>query len=148
MNFVDEQNVALFEVGEQRREIAGLGDHRAGGRAEIDAELARDDLRERGLAQARRPDEQDVIERLFAPARRLDEHREIGARLRLPDELGEPLRAQRGVRVLVAALGGDETAGRGGHLANSFSPNRMSCVVSAPSPASRAAAAIAAAACG
>ena len=28
VNFVDEKHVALFEIGEQRREIAGLGDHR------------------------------------------------------------------------------------------------------------------------
>ena len=148
MDFVDEQHVALFQIGEQRREVAGLGDDRPGGGAEIHAELARDDLRQRGLAEAGRADEQHVIERLFARACRLDEHREVGARLRLPDELGEPLRAQRGVRVLVAALGGDEAAGRGGHLANSFSPSRISCAVSAPSPAPRAAAAIAAAACG
>ena len=29
VDLVDEQHVALFEIGEQRREIAGLGDHRA-----------------------------------------------------------------------------------------------------------------------
>ena len=29
MDLVDEEHVALFEVGQQRREIAGLGDHRA-----------------------------------------------------------------------------------------------------------------------
>ena len=64
MDLVDEQHVALFEIGEQRREIAGLGDHRAGGGAEVDAELARHDLRQRGLAEARGADEQHVVERL------------------------------------------------------------------------------------
>ena len=64
VDFVDEQHVALFEIGEQRGEIAGLGDHRPGGGAEIDAELARHDLRQRRLAQTRRADEQHVIERL------------------------------------------------------------------------------------
>ena len=97
VDLVDEQDVALLEVGEQRREVAGLGDHRAGGGAEVDAELARDDLRQRGLAEARRADEQHVVERLAARARGLDEHLEVGARLRLADELVEPLRAQRGV---------------------------------------------------
>ena len=53
VDLVDEQHVAVFEIGEERGEIAGLGDHRARGRAEIDAELARHDLRERGLAEAR-----------------------------------------------------------------------------------------------
>ena len=89
VDLVDEQDVALFEVGEQRGEVAGPGDHRAGGGAEIDAELARDDLRQRRLAEAGRPDEQHVVERLLARPRRLDEHLEVGARLRLTDEFGE-----------------------------------------------------------
>ena len=64
VDLVDEQHVALLEIGEQRREVAGLGDHRPGGGAEVHAELARDDLRERGLAEAGRADEQHVVERL------------------------------------------------------------------------------------
>ena len=115
MDLVNEQHVALFQVGEQRREIAGLRDHRTGGGAEVDTELARDDLCERGLAEARRANKQHVIEWLAPGARRLDEHREITTRLLLANELGELLRAQRGFGdVLVAVVGGDE-AGRGGH---------------------------------
>ena len=111
MDFVDEQHVALFEIGEQRREIARLGDHRAGGRAKIHAEFARDDLRERRLAETRRTDEQHMVERFAARPRRLDEDLEIGARLRLADEIGERLRAQRRFgRIFVAAFGGDEAA--------------------------------------
>ena len=97
MDLVDEEDVALLEVGEQRREVAGLGDDRPGGRAEIDAELARHDLRQRRLAQARRADEQHMVERLAARLRRLDEDLQIGARGRLADELGEHQRAQRQV---------------------------------------------------
>ena len=106
VNLVDEEHVALFEVGEQRREIAGLGDHRARRGAEIDAELARHDLRQRGLAEPRRADEQHVIERLAPRPRRLDEDAEILPRLFLTDELGQPLRAQRRFRrIVLAALG-------------------------------------------
>ena len=106
MDLVDEEHVALFEVGEQRREIAGLGDHRARRGAEIDAELARHDLRQRRLAEPRRADEQHVIERLAPSPRRLDEHPEILARLLLADELGKPLRTQRRFRrIFLAALG-------------------------------------------
>ena len=115
----------VFEIGEQRREIAGLGDHRAGGGAEIDAEFARHDLRQRGLAEAGRADEQHVVERFLARARRLDEDREISARLLLADEFGEPLRPQRGVRVIVARFGGDEAARGGAHRASSLSPWRI-----------------------
>ena len=101
MDFVDEQNVALFEIGQQRREIAGLGDHGTGGGAKADAEFARHDLRQRGLAEAGRTDEQHVIQRLVTLARRLDEDREILARLRLADEFRQQLRAQRGVADIV-----------------------------------------------
>ena len=116
VDLVDEEHVALFEIGEQRREVAGLGDHRAGGGAEVDAELARHDLRQRGLAEAGRADEQHMVERFVARARGLDEDAQVGARLLLADELGEPLRPQRRFRdVVLAALGGDQAARRGGH---------------------------------
>ncbi|MGY4299268.1 hypothetical protein ACVWXN_007363 [Bradyrhizobium sp. i1.4.4] len=93
MDLVDEEHVALFEVGEERGEIAGLGDHRTRGRAKADAELLGDDLRQRGLAEAGRAYEQHVIERLAALACRLDEDREVLARLLLADEIGQRLRA-------------------------------------------------------
>ena len=98
VDLVDEQHVAVFEIGQQRREIAGLGDHRAGGRAEIDAELARHDLRQRRLAEPGRADEQHMVERLAAALGRLDEHLEIGPRRRLADELVERLRPQASAR--------------------------------------------------
>ena len=95
MNLVDEQNVPRLEIGELSREIARLADDRARGRMEIDAELARDDLRQRRLAEAGRTDEQHVIERLAARFGGLDEDAEILARRFLPGEIGEELRAHR-----------------------------------------------------
>src|SRR5262245_31775385 len=116
MDLVDEQHVTFFEVRQQRGEVAGLGDHRARGGTEVDAKLARDDLRQRGLAEAGRTDEQHVVERFLARACRLDEHREVGARLLLAYEVRKLLRAKRRFRdVLLAALGGDDTAGRRAH---------------------------------
>ena len=73
VDLVDEEDVALLEVGEQRGEVAGLRDDRPGGRAEADAELLGHDLGERRLAQSRRAGEQHVVERIAArapPARR------------------------------------------------------------------------------
>ena len=148
MDFIDEKNVARLEICKERGKIASLGDHRAGGGAEIDAELARDDLRQSGFSQARRPDEQHMIERFLTSARGLDEHREVGARLFLTDEFSKPLRPQARIDVVVAFFRGNQPARRGAHFASSFSPSLMSCAVSALSPASRAAAAMAAAACG
>ena len=113
VDFVDEQHVARFEIGELRRKVAGLGDHGAGGRAEVDAKLARHDLRQRRLAQSRRADEQHMIERLAARLGRPDEHLEIGARRLLAGEIGKRQRTQRRVGVVVALLGADKARGRG-----------------------------------
>ena len=102
VDFVDEEDVAVLEVGEQCRQIACLRDDRPRGRAEIDAELTRHDLRQRRLAESRRPDEEHMVERLAAALGGLDEHFQVGARRRLADELVERLRPQRLVHVLAA----------------------------------------------
>ena len=54
------------------RSPGALDDRPARG-AQADAHLAGDQVRERGLAEARGTGEQDVIERLAALARRADE---------------------------------------------------------------------------
>jgi len=87
VNLVDEQHVAVFEIGEERGEVSGLGDDWARGRPEIHAKLARDDLRECGLAESRRAGKEHVIERLAPRPGRLDEHLEVRANLSLADEL-------------------------------------------------------------
>ena len=110
--------------------------------------VAREDLRQRGLAEPGRADEQHVIERFAPRPRRRDEDLEIRAGLLLTDEFGEELRPQRRLgRIVLAALRGHQAA-RGGHLASSLRPRRIRAAASAPSPASRFAAATAAAACG
>ena len=58
VDLVDEEDVAGLEVGEHRRQIARPLDHRAGGRADADPHLARDDVGERGLAEPGRAVEQ------------------------------------------------------------------------------------------
>ena len=111
VDLVDEQDVALLEIGQERGEVAGLGDHRAGGGAEVDAELARDDLGERGLAEAGRAGEQDMVERLAARARGVDEDLEVGARLGLADEVAQTLRTQLPLGFVLAAAAADRPAG-------------------------------------
>ena len=69
MDLVDEQHVARLQVGQDRGQIAGPGDHRARGRPKADTQFVRDDLRQRGLAQARRTEEQRVVQGLAAGAR-------------------------------------------------------------------------------
>ena len=64
---VDEEDVALLQIGQQGSEVAGLFDGRAAGDADLHPHLVGDDARQRGLAQARGAIEQDVIHGLAAP---------------------------------------------------------------------------------
>ncbi len=111
MDLVDEQHVAILEIGEQRRQIARFGDDGAGSGAKSHPQLARDDLRERGLAEPRGAEEEDMIERLAARLGGLDEHPEIFTRGALADEFVEPLGAQRGVDILGLARGREDAVG-------------------------------------
>jgi hypothetical protein len=51
MDLVDEEDVVLLEVGEDRGEVLGLFEHRPRGLAQVHAELVGDDVRERRLAE-------------------------------------------------------------------------------------------------
>ena len=152
MDLVDKQDVARLEVGQHRGEIAGALNDRAGGRAEADRQFAGDDLRQGGLAEPGRTEEQHVIERLAAAARGVDEDAQIVAQLALTDELLERRRPDRGFRrILLGALGGDDSSCRVAHRAapcvagcpSSCSPARISASSAALSPSLRAAVATA-----
>ena len=79
-----------------------------GGGSEADSELAGDDLGERGLAEAGRAEEEDMVERVAAALRRLDEDPQILPRRLLADEIVERLGAQGGVDILGPPLPGDD----------------------------------------
>jgi hypothetical protein len=116
VNFIDEQHIAFLEIGEQGSQIARLGDDRARGRAKAHAQLARDDLRQRRLAEPRRAEQQHMIERLRPAPRRLDEHAQIVARRRLADEFAQGLGTQRRILIFGDAVGGEEAVC--GHMSN------------------------------
>ena len=114
VDLVDEEHVVRLEVGQQRREIAGALEHGARGMAQIHAELVRDHVRERRLAEARRPEQQHVVERFAALPCGLDEDRELAADFLLPDVFVECLRPQRALERLFlrrSRRGCDETVG-------------------------------------
>jgi hypothetical protein len=108
VDLVHEQHVARLQVGEDGGEVPGALQHRAGGGAEAHAQLARDDLRQRGLAQAGRAVQQHVVQRLAARARGLDEDGQVLAQQLLAGEVVQALRAQAdlaGILVLAFAAG-------------------------------------------
>ena len=95
VNFVDEKNVVLFQVGQQGREVFGLFQNRPAGLAQIDAEFVRDDVRQGGLAQAWRAKQQHVVKRFTAHLGRADEDLKLLTYLDLPDVLVKHLGPQR-----------------------------------------------------
>ncbi len=94
MDLVHEEDVLGLEIRQDSGQVAGPGDHRPGGQAQAGAHLARHDVGQRRLAQARRARQQDVIERLAAPSGRGQEHGKVVADLVLADVLAEGLRPQ------------------------------------------------------
>ncbi len=89
VDLVDEEDIALVEARQLCGKIARLGDDRAGGGAEIDAEFAGDDLRERRLAETRRPDEEHMVECRPLHLGRIDEHLQVLARRLLAGEIAK-----------------------------------------------------------
>ncbi len=95
MDLIDEQDVALIDVGEDGGEIAGSLDGWAAGGVDIHAQLAGDDVGERGLAQAGGPVKQDVVRRFLALVGSREQDGEVVLDLRLADVLVKLARAQR-----------------------------------------------------
>ena len=103
VDLVDEQDVAAPERRQQARQVALALERRPRGHAHLGPHLARQQVRERRLAQAGRPGQQHVVQRVAALARRLHVDRQVVGDLPLPDELGEAARPQRRVLVAVRA---------------------------------------------
>ena len=103
VDLVYEQHVALVEVGQYAGQIAGALYGRAGGDADVVSHLRGDDAGQRGLAQTGRAVEQYVIQRLMAGQRRLHVYRQAVLDLLLPEILGQRVRPERALRLVLAA---------------------------------------------
>ncbi len=128
VDLVDEEDVVGLEVGEDRGEVAGALEHRAGGLAQVHAHLARDDVRERRLAEPRRAEEERVVEGFLAVAGGGDEDLELLADLGLADVFGELAWAKRALLALFLRRGrpsGDQAVGFDHDLASCFRAWRM-----------------------
>jgi hypothetical protein len=106
VDLVDEQDVVLFQVGQQRRQVLGLFQHRPGGLAQVHAQFVRDDVRQRGLAQARRAEQQHMVQRLAPLARGADEDLQLLAGLGLAHVVVEQLGPQRPLHRFLVRRGG------------------------------------------
>ena len=116
VDLVEEEDLALAQVGEDGGEVSLDLQGGAGGLLEADVELVGDDGGEGGFAQAGRAKEEDVVERLAAGARGLEGDGELLFRLLLADELGEAVGTELQLECLIVVdTGGcDEAVGLGG----------------------------------
>ena len=89
MDLVDEQHVAVVEVGEDGGEVAGAFERGPAGDPQADVHLGGDDPRQGGLAEAGRTGEEEVVGGLPATARGAEEDLEVLLQPRLADELVE-----------------------------------------------------------
>jgi hypothetical protein len=96
VNFVDEKNVALLQIGEQRCQVTGAFYDRAGRTFEVDAHFQGDDVRQRGFPESWRTAEQDVIDGITPMPRRFNQDAEIFLDLLLTDVLIQCGRTQTG----------------------------------------------------
>jgi len=116
VDFVDEQHVVRFQVGQDGGQVAGPLQHRSRGLAQVHAHLGGHDVGQGGLAQARRAEQQDVVEGLAAPLGGVDEDGELLPDLGLTDVIRQALGPQGALDGFLLgrlALGADETAGVG-----------------------------------
>ncbi len=107
MDLVDEQHVALVELGEDGGQVAGPLDGGARRGVEVGVDLGGDDGRQRRLPQARGAGEEQVVGRLAPAAGGLEQDLEVGLELGLAHELRQPPgpHAPLGRRILGDRLG-------------------------------------------
>ena len=108
MDFIDEEDVVAFKVGEYSGKVAGTLNGRTGGRLDIDAYLNSNDMGETGLTQAGRSVKKSVVEGLTALAGGDDRNCQVFPDLVLTDKVGQRTRPEAGFkgRVLDTGLAG------------------------------------------
>ncbi len=114
MDFIDEEDIARFEIGEDGSEVADFFDSRTRGDADIDTHFFGDDIGEGGLPESGGSVEEDMLDVFSTTTRRLDEESEIRFDLFLTDILREGLRAEGRIEedILILFDGRGEHFGR------------------------------------
>ncbi len=131
VDLVDEEDVVPFQVGQQRGQVFRLFQHRPAGLPQVHAELGRDDVAQRGLAQPGRAEQQHVVQRLLPLARGPDEDLELLARLGLADVFLQQLGPQRALQRLLlrgGGCGGNHALGRRGREIVGLDAHGRGCV--------------------
>src|SRR5262249_4060292 len=104
VDLIDEQHVARLERRQDRRDVALPFERRPGHLPDRNVELTADDLRERGLAQPRRPGAPHKIQPLTPPPPSVERDPELLLDALLTDELRQGGGAQGALELLFALL--------------------------------------------
>ncbi len=84
----------MLQIGEDSSQVAGPFQNRPRGGFDVDLHLVGDNVRQGGLAEAGRPAEENVVNRVGALPGGLDQDAEIFLALRLPDVVLKRKRTQ------------------------------------------------------
>ena len=114
VDFVDEEDVALLQAGEETGEVTCFFDGGTGGGADGGVHFRSKNVSERGFAEARGSAEEEVIEGLRAGASGIEEDAESVLEFGLASEVGQSGGAKGKVDG-VAGLGVQLFEGLGGH---------------------------------
>ena len=87
MDFINKQHIVAFEIGQNRRQVAGFGNHRRRSGVKTDTEFFGYDGRQGGFAQSRRAEQQHVVQSLAALTSCGYKHFEIVANFALSDKI-------------------------------------------------------------
>ena len=115
MNLVNKQHIAGLEVGHQGCNVTGLFQNGSTGGFQLNTHFLRNDAGECGLAEARRAENQSMVERFPTTARRREEDLHLLPHCTLPDIVVEPSRSDRAVHgvfamvAMIARVGRDKT---------------------------------------
>ena len=129
MDFVDEQDIVLFQVGEQSRQVFGFFKHRPTGLAQVHAQFLGNDVAEGGFAQTGWPKQQHMIQGFVAVTGCADEDFKLLAHFGLTHILLQQLGPQGALNGLFFgadggsrhhARRGGEIVGLDAHVAKAF----------------------------
>ena len=111
VDFIDEENVARFEIRNDGCDVPRTIQRRPGGSPKLGVHLGRQDAGERRLSEPGWPGEEHMVDRLAASPGRLDQDREAFLQGALADKLVHAVRPQADIDRLVLRrwIAGEQT---------------------------------------
>ena len=104
MNLIDEKHIPRLQGSEQPGQISRFVQHRTGSHLHVHPHLVGDDMRQRGLSQAGRAVEENMVQGLPAQFGGLYINGKVGDNFLLTGKILQLLRADNSVKFIIFAL--------------------------------------------